>query len=263
MIIIVKVKENLTGKKFGRLIVLCQTDDYINSKGEHFARWLCECSCEDHNIIAVRGDSLKSGNTQSCGCIHREGLIQTGKNNKKENKYDLSGQYGIGWTSNTNQEFYFDLDDYDKIKDYCWNEHILTHGYHALEAKDYDSKKIIRMQWLIKGKYYDHINRNPLDNRKDNLRQASKNENNQNHKRFINNTSGFSGVNWHKKQNKWHARITVNNKRIHLGYFNTKYEAIIARLQAELKYYGKEFAPQRHLFEEYGVLDSKEGDPRE
>ena len=47
-------------------------------------------------------------------------LFRSSKCNKKYNKYDLSGEYGIGWTSNTNQEFYFDLEDYDKIKDYCW-----------------------------------------------------------------------------------------------------------------------------------------------
>ena len=34
--------------------------------------------------------------------------------NKKSNIYDLSGEYGVGWTSNTNEEFYFDLEDYDK-----------------------------------------------------------------------------------------------------------------------------------------------------
>ena len=37
---------------------------------------------------------------------------------KKYNRYDLSGEYGIGWTTNTNHVFYFDLEDYEKIKDY-------------------------------------------------------------------------------------------------------------------------------------------------
>ena len=37
-----------------------------------------------------------------------------------KNKYDLSGEYGIGWTHNTEHEFYFDLEDYDIIKYYCW-----------------------------------------------------------------------------------------------------------------------------------------------
>lgn len=249
----VKVKRDLQGQIFGKLKVLNQADDYVDSKGKHYAQWLCECNCEDHNKIIVRSTSLTSGNTTSCGCIRIEKLIEIGKNNRKENEYDLSGEFGIGWTSNTNREFYFDLEDFDKIKNYCWNEHILSGGYHTLEARDSNTNKLIRMQWLICGKYHDHINRNPLDNRKRNLRPASKNENNQNHKKFINNTSGFSGVNWHKGLHKWHARITVENKRIHLGYFDNKRDAIITRLMAELKYYGTEFAPQRHLFEEYGI----------
>ena len=249
----VKIRNDLTGQIFGRLTVLKQTDDYIDKRGRHYAQWLCECSCEEHNKVIVRGSSLTSKHTKSCGCMHTEILIQTGKNNKKENTYDLSGDYGIGWTSNTNQEFYFDLEDYDKIKDYCWSEHVLNGGYHALETVDGNTKQLIRMQWVVVGKYYDHENRNPLDNRKCNLRPASKNENGQNHKLFNTNTSGFSGVNFVKRTGQWCARIMVNNKRKHLGYFINKYDAVVARLQAELQYYGMEFAPQRHLFDEYNI----------
>ena len=65
----VKVRDDLTGKVFGRLTVLEQTDDYINPcSGDHVARWLCECSCEKHSRIKVVGTQLKSGMTQSCGC---------------------------------------------------------------------------------------------------------------------------------------------------------------------------------------------------
>ena len=249
----VKAKNDLTGQVFNRLTVICQTDDYIDKNGKRYSQWLCKCSCDKNKTIAVRGSSLISGNTQSCGCIHTEGLIKIGHNNKKSNVFDLSGEYGIGWTSNTNKEFYFDLEDYDKIKNYCWNEHVLPGGYHTIDARDADAKTVVRMPWLIVGKNYDHINRNPLDNRKLNLRQASKKENNRNHSIVSNNTSGFSGVTWVKRINKWCARITVDNKRKHLGYYSDKNDAIISRLRAELKYYGPNFSPQRHLFEEYGI----------
>ena len=63
---------------------------------------------------------MKHGHTKSCGCLNNEKRSLLGKNSKKYNKYNLNGEYGIGWTSNTNEEFYFDLEDYDKIKDYCW-----------------------------------------------------------------------------------------------------------------------------------------------
>ena len=112
--------EDLTGRKFGRLIVLGRGEDYIApGTQKKYPRWLCECSCPDHNRVLVIGKSLRKGESQSCGCLQKE---ITSKTSKKYNKYDLSGEYGIGWTSNTNKEFYFDLDDYGKIKDICWCE---------------------------------------------------------------------------------------------------------------------------------------------
>lgn len=174
---------------------------------------------------------------------------------KKYNKYDLSGEFGVGWTSNTNNEFYFDLDDYDKIKNYCWYEHANKDGYRSLQTNiriDDKTRSTIKMHWIVANKYYDHKNRNPLDNRKINLRPANNQDNARNHNKQKNNTSGFIGVNWHKQHQMWVARITIDKKKIHLGYFFNKDDAVKIRLQAEVKYF-KEFAPQRHLFEKYGI----------
>lgn len=99
----------------------------------------------------------------------------------------------------------------------------------------------------------DHKNRNTLDNRKQNLRNATKSQNCQNHNLRTDSTTGISGVNWHKKSNKWQVRINdKNNKRISLGIYSDFNEAVKVRLKAEKKYYG-EYAPQRHLFEKYGI----------
>ena len=108
-------------------------------------------------------------------------LNNTDHRNHKVNTYDLSGEYGIGWTSNTNREFYFDLEDYDKIKDFCWCEakHNKT-GYTALTATNIYTKKTIKFHHIIGCAGYDHINRNPLDNRKCNLRMATEQNNTRN-----------------------------------------------------------------------------------
>lgn len=74
MINLVKVEEDLTGQIFARLKVLKQAEDHIREDGTHLAKWVCECSCEEHNIVEVLGQSLKSGATQSCGCLHIEQL---------------------------------------------------------------------------------------------------------------------------------------------------------------------------------------------
>jgi hypothetical protein len=54
------------------------------------------------------------------------------------------------------------------------------------------------------------------------------------------NTSGYSGVNWSKAKKKWHAKICIDYKRIHLGYFADISDAIIAYENALKKYELKE-----------------------
>lgn len=261
MIKLVKVKEDITGwimSEHGvpnsRLKVIRQVEDYIRSNGKHEAQWLCECSCKDHNQIVVRGWCITNGHTLSCGCLSKERLLER---SKKYNKYDLSGDFGIGWTSNTNQEFYFDLEDYDKIKDYCWCESVKHNRYHSLVTRDPLSGRTIPMHYILECKYYDHINRNPLDNRRVNLRPCTPSENSTNRPIQSNNTSGIIGVGWNKARNKWKARLVTNHQEVHLGYFINKEDAIRARLHAEQKYF-KEFAPQRHLFEEYGITEQND-----
>ena len=61
--------KDLTGKTFGRLSVLARA---ANNK-DHKAVFLCRCSCGTELLVA--GVSLTSGNTRSCGCLHREGLV--------------------------------------------------------------------------------------------------------------------------------------------------------------------------------------------
>jgi hypothetical protein len=55
-----------------------------------------------------------------------------------------------------------------------------------------------------------------------------------------NNSSGVTGVGWHRKRNKWQAYITINNKDFHLGCFKKKYDAVWERWKAEVKQNGLE-----------------------
>ena len=69
----------------------------------------------------------------------------------------------------------------------------------------------------------------------------------------VRNTSGVIGVSFHNSCQKWHALIQYNKQSISLKYYDKKEDAIYARLMAEVKYYGYDNAPQRHLFEQYGI----------
>lgn len=98
-----------------------------------------------------------------------------------------------------------------------------------------------RLIWLYHhGKWpeklIDHINRITSDNRIENLREVSNQENSKHQKIYSNNTSGICGVSLYKPSGKWQARITFNNKLLHLGYFTNIEEAIQARKDAEEKY---------------------------
>ena len=229
------------------LTVIQQTEDCVRQNGKRYAQWLCECSCKEHNKIIVLGTSVRSGSTKSCGCIRKE---TAAKQNKKENIIDLSGEYGIIYASNTNAAIYFDLEDAKELLKYSW--YVDVHGY----ATTMINNTPTRMHVILGKPKHDHHNRNKLDNRKANLVRCTHTENMQNRSRGKNNTSGFIGVGWDKKSSQWYARICVNKNRIHLGFFTNKRHAIIARLYAEQKYFG-EFAPQRHLFEEYGIKDGE------
>jgi hypothetical protein len=79
----------------------------------------------------------------------------------------------------------------------------------------------------------DHINGVKDDNRICNLRDVSNSVNGRNRKRQENNSSGYTGVNFHKQTQKWRAFIKVNQKQKELGKFNSISEAISARKNAE------------------------------
>ena len=217
--------------------------------------WLCKCSCKEQKEVIVNGNYLRKGRIKSCGCLRSEMTVEFNHTTKKKsNIYELYSDYGIGYCSNTGNMFYFDIADYPTICNYCWNEHIKSNGHHMLETYDSQLKKVINMAELLGCKGYDHKDRNPLNNRRNNLRKATQAENVKNKSRQKNNTSNIIGVGWVKKIHKWRARITVNDKPIYLGVFETKDGAIIARLKAEKQYFG-EFAPQQHLYEQYGIIN--------
>ena len=154
------------------------------------------------------------------------------------NAYDLSGEFGIGYDYNNNQ-FYFDLEDYDKIKDYCWN--LTKDGYvggYSLKEK----KNVLMHRLLLNvfdNKIVDHINHKKNDNRKINIRIVTSSQNLMNTKMFANNTSGCKGVTWDKSRNKWMAHIKLNGKNKNLGRFANFEDAVRARKNAEEQLFGE------------------------
>lgn len=225
---------NLEGQRFGRLTVIEKAEDYISPKGHHNTQWLCQCDCGNKTVVTT--NRLRSGETKSCGCYLKEKRQLTWYQNKP-NEFDIINyKYGIGYT-NKGEPFYFDKEDYDLIKKYTW--YIGKNGYVSSTTEKHS--RITYLHRLVMnapyGKYIDHINHNPLDNRKENLRIVTNGQNLMNASIRKNNTSGIRGVN--KQNNKWRARIQIDGNCIELGNFYNKEDAIKARKDAEEKYFGE------------------------
>lgn len=94
---------------------------------------------------------------------------------------------------------------------------------------------------LLRSEFVDHENLNPLDNRRSNLRLANRSQNGTNSARHKNNTSGYKGVAYSKREHKWQASITHNGKMKWLGYFPTSELAYEAYCKAAKELHG-EFA---------------------
>lgn len=94
---------------------------------------------------------------------------------------------------------------------------------------------------LDPSEFVDHINGDRSDNRRENLRVVTKQQNCSNCKTYKNNKSGYKGVTWSNGANKWRARIRVAKKEYHLGIFDTPEEAYAVYVEAAKKHFG-EFA---------------------
>lgn len=223
----------------------------VNNQGNYM--WECECSCDEHNHIISSGGRILSGHVLSCGCRRKEKAIERGELSRKDNVYEINledenGLYGIGYTSNNSEPFYFDMVDYEVIKEYTWHDEIDHTGYHQLRTS---SKPRNRFHAVIGFKGYDHIDRNPLNNRRCNLRETNIYDNATNKGMLKNNTSGVKGV--QKRENgNWRAILKYRKEKLLDKTFSNFEDAVRARLLAEKEHLG-DIAPQKHLYEQYGI----------
>ncbi len=158
--------------------------------------------------------------------------------NKKYNDFVVCKDYVILYTYK-NEPFFVDLDDFSKIYQYCWHKN--DNGYLCTTI----NHTTIYLHRMIMNAPFDidvdhkHGSNTKHDNRKSNLRLATVSHNQMNKEIQSNNTSGYVGVSWHKKSKKWRARINVNKKEIFLGEYSDIQDAIVARKNAEEKYFGQ------------------------
>ena len=139
-----------------------------------------------------------------------------------------------------------DDEDYQELNRHRWIPTKRASGVYVSRQEKLTGKRntVCMSREVLKPdreKMVDHINGNPLDNRKCNLRQCSNSQNQANSRIRIDNKSGYKGAYWRRKEKKWCAAIKKDGKVIYLGLFFCLIKAAKAYNEAAVKYHG-EFA---------------------
>ncbi len=136
-----------------------------------------------------------------------------------------------------------DDEDFDSLAQYRW--HIHNCGYAVRQSPMVDGvpgRSIFMHREITnppKGMEVDHKNGNKLDNRRCNLRAATKSQNMMNQRKRKTSKTGVKGVHFSKQKQKYCAEIVVNGKKKHLGFFSDLEEAKLARYKAATEMHGE------------------------
>ncbi len=129
-----------------------------------------------------------------------------------------------------------DDSDYDALAQYKWHRH--SAGYAQRHTADGKKEKMHReIMGLVRGDGWcvDHINRDKLDNRRENLRVVTKAQNGQNVP-ARGGTSKYRGVSKHTQVDRWWARVYHEGKNYSLGTYKDEMDAVKAVANFRAKY---------------------------
>lgn len=154
--------------------------------------------------------------------------------------------------------FIIDLDDIEKVKYHKWRLDSNGRPITGNCTKSRPRKELSHVLLNVpEGKVVDHIDGNPKNNRRSNLRVCTQSENLCNRSFMTNNNSGCIGVRWSKNRFKWEVEIRKDKKRIHLGRWSDYNEAVYVRRYAE-KLLFKEYQYQDNLLPKLEDKNRKE-----
>lgn len=209
---------DLTGQRFGRLVVLSRGEDYISPSGKHTARWLCRCDC-GKELLVLR-NSLSRGQ-QSCGCAQRDSAAAMAE--------DLTGQrFGrlvalrraplpaVG----ANRERNGWLCQCD-----CGNQVVVR--TRCLKSGDTQSCGCLHAEYA-RATVAEKVGQSGGTT----ISLLAKKDANKNSK------TGVRGVHWRARENRFIARIGLYGDDIALGRYDTLEDAAKARKAAENELYG-------------------------
>lgn len=167
--------------------------------------------------------------------LEKIAILSEKEDRKIWNYYEIKDSicYVYYWEQKTQsiKTIIIDVDDKNLVYQYYWQ--LNCNGYPM--TRTYGEKQYLYHLILGTEDLIDHINHNPLDNRKQNLRVCNNSDNSLNQKISKRNTSGITGVGFCQRKQKWRARIQYKYKE-YTKYFNTKEEAIKQRQEWEVEF---------------------------
>ena len=208
-------KIDLTGQRFGRLVVLEEAGRKNGS-----VTWLCQCDCKEKNIVFTRGSDLRKGSTKSCGCFNKEKTKETNTKHGQSNKNNKPTSVYKSWQDMLSR---------------CYNpNNSAYHNYGGRGIKvcerwhDFENFYEDIGKYKPKGKTLERIN-NDDGYYLENCRWATRQEQTWNTR-----AKGY----YQDKRGKYYTQIKVDYKDIYLGSFDTPEEARQAYIKAKWKYHG-------------------------
>lgn len=135
-----------------------------------------------------------------------------------------------------------DDEDFDLLNKYKWRADKKKHKFYAQRTHRFDNgtKKTIAIHVLILGTtWVDHIDGNPLNNQRSNLRMCTPKQNSMNTRSHFGSSSKYKGVSWVKKYKHWRSEIYFNGKTIYIGSFQNETDAAIAYDKMSTELFGE------------------------
>ncbi len=212
----VKVKQDLTGMRFGRLTVLGRDDDYVGPSGRRRGKWLCKCDCgKDTSVLTTR---LRNNRTTSCGCFQKEmaSISNTTHNLSQHKAYKtyilmMYRCYTVKDVTSTSYIYYKARGI--KVEPFLQNTKNFCDFYDQL-LLEYPGEDMSLDRIDNEAGYY-----------RSNLRLASKHTQVCNRRLHKNNTSGYRGIHSSQHYNGWCGKITINGES-YIMYAPTIKEAV-------------------------------------
>ena len=223
-----RYKYDLTGQKFGKLTALYPVPDKT-----HRARWHCVCECGNEKDVLQQ--NLSNGHVRSCGCVHsdvnREKISRYNSSLGRESHHETKTRLyriWIGIKSRCLVETASNYQNYGGRGIRVCDEWV--HSYNAFS------------EWAMQNGYDDSLTIDRIDPDGDycpaNCRWVTMSVQEFNKRMSSKNTSGTTGVSYNKAMKKWIAYIRKDGKQHYLGGYDCIDDAIKARKDAEIKFFG-------------------------